>query len=154
MNNILTWLADLFQSFLGDSIRQINKLEVNLKNAHKRLDTIRQTYYPQYQKDKHHYLSRNGALWLVRKDLEAARYYYTGGREGYATSDRVQDMLKLYLVDPRFKELKEVLDETERQVQEMEQAKGYQFITVEANNIIYRELSTGKVLTPADSNHV
>lgn len=152
MTKIFSFLIDLFQSFLGNSNK--NKLVVNLENAQKRLKTINDVHYPQFRRDGSHYLSRDGALWFVRKDLESARYYYTGGREGYAVSDRVQDTLKLYLVDPRFKMLKEELDTTEAKVKEMEKVKGYEFDRIEANNIIYKELKTGKMLSSHESNHV
>jgi diphthamide synthase subunit DPH2 len=154
INSILAWLADLFQGLFGDPKRQLNKLEVNLENSRKRLELIRHTHYPKFQKDALHYLNRDGALWFIRKDLESARYYYTGGREGYAVSDRVEDTFKVYLLDPRFKALKEMLQETEKKVVEMETAKGYAFVSVNDHHIIYKEISTGKVLSPADSNHV
>lgn len=154
MNSILTWLADLFQALLRGSKREINNLEVNLKNAHKRLEVIQKNYYPKFERDPQHFLSREGALWFVRKDLEAARYYYSGGREGYPMSDRVEDTFKLHLIDPRFKELKDLLLETERKVVQMEAVKGYQFVSIHNNNIIFRDVATGTVLSPADSSHI
>ena len=154
MNSILTWLANLFQALLRGSKREINNLEVNLKNAHKRLEVIQETYYPKFERDPQHFLSREGALWFVRKDLEAARYYYSGGREGYPMSDRVEDTFKLHLIDPRFKELKDLLLETERKVVEMEAVKGYQFVSTHNNNIIFRDVATGTELSPADSSHI
>ena len=154
MNSILTWLADLFQALLRGSKREINNLEVNLKNAHKRLEVIQNNYYPKFERDAQHFLSREGALWFVRKDLEAARYYYSGGREGYPMSDRVEDTFKLHLIDPRFRELKDLLSETECKVAEMEAAKGYEFVSVDNNNIIFRDVATGTVLSPADSSHI
>ena len=154
MNSILTWLADLFQALLRSSKREINNLEVNLKNAHKRLEVIQKNYYPKFEKDPRHFLSREGALWFVRKDLEAARYYYSGGQEGYPMSDRVEDTFKLHLIDPRFRELNDLLLEIERKVAEMEAVKGYQFVSVDNNNIIFRDVATGRVLSPKDSSHL
>lgn len=144
----------MFHSLLGSARHDVNKLEVNLQNARKRILLIETTYYPRYKRDGLSALQAQGALWFTRKDLESARYYYTGGREGYAVSDRVEDTLKLHLLDPRFKALKAELDAAELKVQEMEHAKGYTFLGVNNNSILYKEISTGKTCTAQESSQL
>ncbi|MDJ1505296.1 hypothetical protein [Xanthocytophaga agilis] len=147
------FFIDLFQSLLGPSADKVNRLNVNLENAEKRLKTIEGTYYVRFQKDSS-FLTQTGAVWFARKDIESARYYATGGREGYAVSDRVQDDAGLNRFDPRVKKLLQEITDVESKVKEMEKAKGYEFVAVRDNNIIYKDTETGKELSAKESSQI
>ncbi len=139
---------------LGDKLDEgVNSAQVNLENAYKRLKPINDSNYPEFKRDPHSYLAREGILWFVRKDLEAARCYYSGGKEGYIASERVGSNGPA-LATPPFLLLKSEIEKTEEKVREMEQAKGYEFVRCQNNNIIFRELTHGEELSADASSRI
>jgi hypothetical protein len=125
-----------------------------ISNVEGRLKSINDSYYPKFQKDANGYLNSPSALWFARKDFEAARYYYTGGKEGYGRPGAVACDQGPATLDPRYKALKSKMDEAEAKVKEMEKKKGYEFVAVRDNNIIYKDLKTGKELSADESGNL
>jgi hypothetical protein len=126
----------------------LKKEEIRLQNAYKRLKTIHEVYYPKFKNE-----GCSPLLWFCRKDLEVARFYHTGGKEGYPANDELGGW-SLSSIDPRYVELKKSIDEAEAKVKEMEHAKGYEFIGIRKRLILYRELSTGHELLFNESNQI
>jgi hypothetical protein len=131
----------------------INSAKINLENAYKRMKPINENHYPEFKKDEAAFVSKEGILWFIRKDLEAARCYYSGGKEGYIVSERVQGNGAAQ-VTPMFSKLKEDIVNTEKKVQEIEAAKGYEFVRCESNHIIFREIKTQRELSAEESNEI
>ncbi|MDJ1492933.1 hypothetical protein QNI19_08320 [Cytophagaceae bacterium DM2B3-1] len=154
MDALLNFFTNLIQSILGKSGDTVNKLEILLENARKRLKTVQETYYVKFKKDPDSFLSQTGALWFARKDLEAARYYATGGKEGYAVSDKADAVSALTKLDPRFSSLLQDIQETEIQMQEMENAKGFFFAGIKDNSIFYKDIRTRRELSARESSEV
>ncbi len=127
----------------------VKNTTVNLENAYKRLAPINRDSYTAFQRNPKQYLEKEGVLWFVRKDLEAARYYCTGGKEGYGNEERLSG----FGAAP-FPKLKKDIEETEVRVKEMEKAKGYEFVSCIGNTIIFREITTGRELTPEESSQI
>jgi hypothetical protein len=122
-----------------------------ISNVKSRAGSIIDHYYAKYKADKD-YLFKDGTLWFARKDYEAARYYYTCGKEGYQSGGRVCE--ELAKVDSRYVELKPLMEEAEKKMLEMEKAKGYEFVSCIENNVLFKEIKTGKVLSSSQSNHI
>jgi hypothetical protein len=117
-------------------------------NTEARLNTIMQTYYPEFEKKG----AGATSLFLPRKDLEAARYYmykkdgwYTTG--GCATNDHYK---------AAFAPLIEKFQQAEALVKKMEQAKGVRFERVErkgtASSLIFVDVKTGKEVPQSVAN--
>lgn len=139
---------------LGEKLDEsVNSAKINAENGLKRLKSVNENNYPEFQKNPEEYLRKEGILWFVRKELEAARYYYSGGKEGYAVSERVQSN-RAALATPPFLLLKSEIEKTEIRVREMEGAKGYEFVRCENNNIIFRAIKTGRELSADESNEI
>lgn len=126
----------------------LKKEEIRLHNAYKRLKAIHEVYFPKFK-----YENCASLLWFCRKDLEVARFYHSGGKEGYPVDDELGGW-SISSIDPRYVELKKSIDEAEAKVKEMESAKGYEFIGVRKQFILYREISTGRELLFNESNQV
>jgi hypothetical protein len=131
----------------------INIAKINLENAYKRIKPINDKHYPEFKNNEASFVSKEGILWFIRKDLEAARCYYSGAKEGYIVSERVHGNGPAQ-VTPLFTKLKADLESTEKKVQEIEVAKGYEFVRCENNNIIFRELGTKRELSAEESNEI
>ncbi len=117
-------------------------------------DIIVGTYYKEYSGNPQAFLKKDGGIWFARKDLEVARFYYTGGKEGFRSMGRQCDM-GLATTDPRYKELKAPLELAEAKVLEMEKAKGLVFVGIQGeNNVIFKNAKTGKEYTSGESNHL
>lgn len=127
----------------------ITQPDACISNVEGRLKSINESYYPKFQSDAKSYLSSPSALWFPRKDFEAARYYFTGGQQGYGAGGR-QCETGAATADPRYQELKKKMEEAETKVKEMEKAKGYEFVAVRDNNIIFKDVKTGKELSADD----
>lgn len=156
MADIISLLANAIQELFGQSTEkplENNSLEVNLENAHKRLRSINENIYPEYAQNPRAFLAKTGALWFVRKDLEAARFFMSDGTEGYGDPSRISGN-GLALADPRLWELRSVLAATEAKVREMEKAKGYTFAGVQNNNIFFKNLETGKGVSAEESGEL
>ncbi|MDJ1471083.1 hypothetical protein [Xanthocytophaga flava] len=125
-----------------------------ISNVEGRLKSVNETYYPKFQKDAKGYLGSPSALWFARKDFEAARYFYTGGKQGYGRPGAVTCDQGPATIDPRYKALKDKMDAAEAKVKEMEKAKGYEFIGVKDNNILYKDIKTGKELSADESGNI
>lgn len=137
-------------SFDGTAIQP----DACISNVEGRLKSINETYYPKFQKDPKGYLSDPSALWFARKDFEAARYFYTGGKEGYGRPGAKVCETGPATLDPRYKDLKPKVEAAEAKVKEMEKAKGYEFVGVKDNNILYKEIKTGKELSADESGNL
>ena len=131
----------------------LKNAEINLENAYKRIDSINHNRYPQFKEDETTFVNQEGILWFIRKDLEAAKGYYSGGKEGYFDAGRVHSN-GVSQFTPPFLKLKEDIEETEKRVQEIEQAKGYQFVSCRNNDIIFQHIETKRELTSQESNEV
>lgn len=117
-------------------------------------DIIVGTYYREYSGNPKAYLQKDGGLWFARKDFEVARFYYTGGQQGYKSMGRQCDQGPA-TADPRYKELKAKLDAAEARVLEMEKAKGIAFVEVRGeNNVIFKNTKTGKEYSAGECNHL
>lgn len=122
-------------------------------NVENNLKSITETYYANYKSKGVDYLNNDGQLWFIRKSLEAARHYYTCGKEGYHGKGVVCQAGPAQL-DPRYVALEDKFADAEAKVKEMEAAKGYEFVECKDNNIIFKESKTGKVLSADDSSHI
>jgi hypothetical protein len=123
-----------------------------INNVKSRCETIIKVYYPAFKNDPES-LQKEGKLWFARKDFEAARWVYSCGKEGYATGGRICEVPAK--VDPKYVELKSMMDDAETKVKEMEAAKGYEFVKcLDNNTIIFKNLKTGKELTSNESNKI
>lgn len=156
-------MADFF-SIISNTIKEIlgqsagkplenNGLEVKLENANKRLQSINENIYPQYVQNPQAFLEKPGALWFVRKDLETARFYMSGGTEGYGDSSQISGN-GFAMTDPHFWELKAFLSATEMKVREIETAKGYRFAGVQNNTILFINLRTNQLLSSEESGEI
>jgi hypothetical protein len=124
-----------------------------ITNVQGRTGGIINQYYVEYKEDKN-YIQKTGKLWFIRKDMEVARFYYTAGEEGCSGGGRACE--KLAKVDPRYVELKPLMEDAEKKTIEMEKAKGYEFVKLDCttNTIQYKDLKTGKILTPSESGRL
>ncbi len=124
-----------------------------INNVRGRTGSIINDYYIEFKQDKF-YIQKTGKLWFIRKDMEAARFYYTCGEEGCPGGGRICE--KLAKVDSRYVELKPLMEEAEKKTLEMEKAKGYEFVKLdcETNTIQYKDLKTGKVLSTLESGRL
>lgn len=156
MADFLSLISNTIQEFLGTNNTEPSNngsLDIQFENANKRLNSINENIYPEYQKNPQAFLAKSGALWFVRKDLEAARFYLTGGAEGYGDQSRINGS-GFPMTDARFWELKALLAATEGKVEEIEKAKGYAFAGVQSNNIFFKSLETDQVLSPEESSEI
>lgn len=156
MGDFFSFFSNVIQEFMGQSTDKSvenTSLEINLDNAYKRLRSINENIYPEYLKDPQAFLRKTGALWFVRKDLEAARFYMTGGTEGYGDPSRISGN-GFAVADPRFWELKAFLAATETKVREMEAAKGYKFAGVNDNNILFKKVDTNELLSAEEASEI
>ena len=124
-----------------------------IENVERNLKSITETYYANYQSKGIDYLNGNGQLWFIRKSMEVSRYYYSGGKQGYKGGGRICDLGPAQS-DPRYVALKSKMEDAEKKVVEMEKAKGYQFVECKDNNIIFKDLKTGKILSADDSSRI
>jgi hypothetical protein len=123
-------------------------------NVTSRLETITNTYHPKFVANKEEYLAGDGALWFARKDLESARFTYSGGKEGYHSGGR-QCELGESQSDPRYVALKPMLEAAEKLVIEMETAKGVSFVGVgDGYSVLFKDTETGKEYSASESNHL
>lgn len=123
-----------------------------IENVKGRLETIVNTYYVEFKNNPEGYIQKNGGMWFARKDYEVARFYYSGGKEGYRSAGR-QCELGSNTADPRYQELKPLLEDAEAKLKEMEAAKGIEFAGVrEEYTIIFKNVKTGKEYTANESN--
>ncbi len=122
-----------------------------ISNVKSRCETIINIYYKDFKNDPAS-LQKEGALWFARKDFEAARWVYSCGKEGYSTGGRICEVPAK--VDPKYISLKSMMEDAEAKVKEMEKAKGYEFVSCKDNNVIFKDLNTGKELTPNESNKI
>ena len=156
MGDFFSFFSNVIQEFMGqsaDKSAENTSLEINLDNAYKRLRSINENIYPEYIKDPQAFLRKTGALWFVRKDLEAARFYMTGGTEGYGDPSRISGN-GFAAADPRFWELKAFLAATEMKVREMETTKGYKFAGVRDNNILFKKVDTNELLSDEEASEI
>lgn len=154
MSDFLSMISNVLQGVLGQQPEGAAKSEdINLENARKRLQSIDDSSYAAFQQDRQGFLGKPGAIWFVRKDLEAARFYLTGGSEGYGNQERIQAG-GLQITNPSYWEVKAYLELVEMKVREMEAAKGYEFVAVRDNTILFKELKTGTVLSPDASTEI
>jgi hypothetical protein len=124
-----------------------------IENVKSRLETIINVYYKDF-KNSPGYIKKDGSMWFARKDFEAARFYYTGGKEGFTAGGRQCDMGSA-TADQRYKDLKPLMEEAETKLKEMETAKGIEFVGVKPdNNVIFKNIKTGKEYTAGESNHL
>jgi hypothetical protein len=124
-----------------------------IQNVDRNLKSITDTYYANYKSKGISYLNNDGQLWFIRKSMEVARYYYSGGKEGYHGGGLVCDLGPAQS-DPRYVELGPKMEDALKKVKEMETAKGYEFVECKDNNIIFKEIKTGKVLSADDSSRI
>jgi hypothetical protein len=122
-----------------------------ISNVKGRCETIVNIYYKNFKKDPSS-LEKEATLWFARNDYESARYYYTGGKEGYQNMGRICEVSGS--ADPRYIELKAIMKDAEEKLLELEKAKGYEFMHCKDNNIVFKDLKTGKELTPHESNKI
>jgi hypothetical protein len=124
-----------------------------IQNVERNLKSITDTYYANYKSKGISYLNSDGQLWFIRKQMEVSRYYYSGGKLGYHGGGLVCDLGPAQ-TDPRYVALGPKMDDAEAKVKEMETAKGYEFVECKDNNIIFKEIKTGKVFTADESSHI
>jgi hypothetical protein len=123
-----------------------------INNVKSRAGSIVADYYVKFQENPKAYLAKSGSLWFPRKDFEAARYYYTCGKEGYQSGGRACE--ELAKVDPRYVELKPLMLDAEQKMLEMEKAGGYEFVSCIENIVLFKDLKTGRVLSSSESNKI
>lgn len=104
-----------------------------------RLDTIINTYYPDFKKGK--FVS----VVFPRTDLETARFYLTDGGQGKSSMGKRCPPSVWTL--PQYNDLKNRLAQAEALVVEIETAKGLKFNGLVEGNLTYVDLKTNKVLT-------
>lgn len=124
-----------------------------IQNVERNLKSITETYYANYQSKGISYLNNDGQLWFIRKSMEVSRYYYSGGKAGYHGGGLVCDLGPAQ-ADPRYVALGPKMEEAEAKVKEMENAKGYEFVECKDNNIIFKEIKTGKIFSADESSHI
>ncbi|WP_312423370.1 hypothetical protein [Anaerospora hongkongensis] len=157
MGSFFSLLSNVVQEVLGQSSEKVfenNNLEINLENAAKRLESINENIYPEYARNPQEFLRKTSALWFVRKDLEAARFYMTEGNEGYGDWSRIRGGNGLAVDDPKFWGIKVLFEATEAKVQEMETAKGYLFAGVQNNTILFKNAKTNELLSAEESSEI
>jgi hypothetical protein len=123
-----------------------------INNVKSRAGSIVSDYYVRFQENPKEYLAKSGSLWFPRKDFEAARYYYTCGKEGYQSGGRACE--ELAKVDSRYVELKPLMLDAEKKMLEMEKAGGYEFVSCIENVVLFKEIKTGKLLSSSESNKI
>ncbi|MBP2639035.1 MAG: hypothetical protein H6Q72_4942 [Firmicutes bacterium] len=156
MADFFSLISNTIQEFLGTSNTETtnnNSLDIQFENTNKRLTSINENMYPEYKKSPQAFLAKPGAIWFVRKELEAARFYLTGGAEGYGDQSRINSN-GFPMTNSRFWELKALLAATEGKVEEIERAKGYTFTGVENNNIFFKNIETDQVLSAEASSEI
>jgi len=136
-------------SFDGSKIQP----DAAIQNVERNLKSITETYYANYQSKGIDYLNSDGQLWFIRKSMEVSRYYYSGGKMGYHGGGLVCDLGQAQL-DPRYVALAPKMEDAEKKVKEMEKAKGYEFVECTDNNIIFKEIKTGRVLSADESSKI
>jgi hypothetical protein len=136
-------------SFDGSKIQP----DAAIQNVERNLKSITETYYANYQSKGIDYLNSDGQLWFIRKSMEVSRYYYSGGKLGYHGGGLVCDLGPAQL-DPRYVALAPKMEDAEKKVKEMEKAKGYEFVECTDNNIIFKEIKTGIVLSADESSKI
>jgi hypothetical protein len=136
-------------SFDGKGIQP----DAAISNVERNLKSITDTYYANYKSKGISYLNSDGQLWFIRKQMEVSRYYYSGGKLGYHGGGLVCDLGPAQ-ADPRYVALGPKMDDAEAKVKEMETAKGYEFVECKDNNIIFKEIKTGKVFSADESSHI
>lgn len=124
-----------------------------IQNVERNLKSITDTYYANYKSKGISYLNSDGQLWFIRKQMEVSRYYYSGGKLGYKGGGLVCEIGPAQ-ADPRYVALGPKMDDAEAKVNEMEKAKGYEFVECKDNNIIFKEIKTGKVFSADESSHI
>lgn len=138
-------------SFVPDS--KLIQPDAAISNVERNLKSINDSYYAEYKSKGVSYLNSNGQLWFARKVMEVARYYYSGGKKGYHGGGLVCDLGPAQS-DPRYVALSPKMDEAEKKVKEMEAAKGFEFVECKDNNIIFKEVKTGKILSADESSRI
>jgi hypothetical protein len=123
-----------------------------INNVKSRAGSIVADYYVKFKENPKAYLAKSGALWFPRKDFEAARYYYTCGKEGYQSGGRACE--ELAKVDPRYVELKSLMLDAEQKMLEIEKVAGYEFVSCIENVVLFKEVKTGRVLSSHESNKI
>ena len=136
-------------SFDGSKVQP----DAAIQNVERNLKSITDTYYANYQSKGGDYLNSDGQLWFIRKSMEVSRYYYSGGKMGYRGGGLVCE-LGAAQQDPRYIALAPKFKEAEEKVKEMEKAKGYEFVECVDNNIIFKEIKTGRVLSADESSKI
>jgi hypothetical protein len=125
-----------------------------IENVKSRVETIINTYYVEFKNNPDAYIKKDGGMWFARKDFEAARFYFTGGKEGFTAGGRQCDM-GAATTDPRYQDLKPLMADAETKLKEMEAAKGIEFVSVKPeNNVIFKNVKTGKEYTAGECNHL
>ncbi|MBD8527068.1 hypothetical protein [Pseudomarimonas arenosa] len=92
-------------------------------------------------------------VWFARKDLEAARKYWSAGREGYqvagtrcATNDRFKQGAT---------ELQQRIDQAAALVVEWEAKKNVEFVGIRGSNeVVYKRRDSGQELTAGEANQI
>ncbi|MFT3738664.1 MAG: hypothetical protein QM786_07880 [Breznakibacter sp.] len=136
-------------SFDGSKVQP----DAAIQNVERNLKSITESYYADYQSKGIGYLNGDGQLWFIRKTMEASRHYYSGGKLGYHSAGLVCE-LGAAQQDPRYVALAPKFKDAEEKVKEMEKAKGYEFVECADNNIIFREIKTGRVLSADESSKI
>lgn len=124
-----------------------------IQNVDRNLKSITDSYYANFKSKGISYLNNDGQLWFIRKSMEVSRYYYSGGKLGYHGGGLVCDLGPAQ-ADPRYIALGPKMEDAEKKVKEMEQAKGYEFVECKDNNIIFKDIKTGKVFSADESSHI
>ena len=120
-----------------------------ISNVKSRCETIINVYYKNFKNDPN-FIKSEGNIWFARKDFEVARWVYSCGTEGFQSGGRICDQMAK--VDPRYVELKEMYKDAETKVIEMEKAKGLVFESCKDNEVLFKVIKTGKVLSANESN--
>ena len=120
-----------------------------ISNVKSRCETIINVYYKNFKNDPT-FIKKEGNIWFARKDFEVARWVYSCGTDGYQSGGRICDQMAK--VDSRYIDLKEMYQDAEAKVIEMEKAKGLVFDSCKDNNVLFKVIKTGKVLSANESN--
>ena len=120
-----------------------------ISNVKSRIETIVNVYYANFKNDPN-FVKKEGSIWFARKDFEVARWVYSCGTEGFQSGGQIcESMAKS---DSRYVDLKEIYNDAEAKVVEMEKAKGLVFDSCSDNNVLFKVIKTGKILTANESN--
>ncbi|NTW21661.1 MAG: hypothetical protein HGA42_19770 [Nostocales cyanobacterium W4_Combined_metabat2_030] len=136
-------------SFDGSKVQP----DAAIQNVERNLKSITESYYADYQSKGMSFLNNDAQLWFIRKVMEVSRYYYSGGKMGYHGGGLVCE-LGAAQQDPRYVALAPKFKDAEEKVKEMEKAKGYEFVECTDNNIIFKEIKTGRVLSADESSKI